>query len=155
MKADYSKEILASIVAESKSYRAVLAALGKVAGGGAWSWLKKKIVEYDLDTSHFYCNYQDRVRFNTKKKEFDEVLIKHPRKYRIRTYQLRRALFESGRVYLCGVCGLGPEWNSKKLVLEIDHIDGDWSNCVSDNLMFVCPNCHSQKPLECDGSTQR
>lgn len=46
-------------------------------------------------------------------------------------------------------------WNGKKLNLEIDHIDNDWSNDRRDNLRFICPNCHSQKPLGCDGSTQR
>lgn len=30
--------------------------------------------------------------------------------------------------------------------LEIDHIDGDWTNCQKSNLRLLCPNCHSLTP---------
>lgn len=42
----------------------------------------------------------------------------------------------------CKECGLS-EWRGKKLVLELDHIDGDTSNNTIENLRFLCPNCHS------------
>ncbi len=31
------------------------------------------------------------------------------------------------------------------MVLEVDHKNGDWSDCRSDNLEFMCPNCHNVK----------
>lgn len=39
-------------------------------------------------------------------------------------------------------------WNKlhpvdNKPLVEIDHIDGDASNCREDNLRVLCPNCHS------------
>ena len=46
--------------------------------------------------------------------------------------------------YLCGICGLGPEWNGMVLVLQIDHINGDSTDSRLENLRFLCPNCHSQ-----------
>lgn len=45
--------------------------------------------------------------------------------------------------YLCYECGI-TDWNNKKLVLELDHIDGDDRNNEPSNLRLLCPNCHSQ-----------
>ncbi len=44
----------------------------------------------------------------------------------------------------CVGCGIGPEWGGQRLVIEVDHIDGDRSNNNIENLRFLCPNCHSQ-----------
>ena len=44
----------------------------------------------------------------------------------------------------CSECKTPNIWNNKKLVLELDHIDGDSFNCNFSNLRYLCPNCHSQ-----------
>lgn len=31
-------------------------------------------------------------------------------------------------------------------VLQIDHIDGNWQNCVRENLRALCPTCHALTP---------
>ena len=43
----------------------------------------------------------------------------------------------------CGECNIN-EWLGKPIVLELHHIDGDNSNNTRENLIFLCPNCHSQ-----------
>lgn len=43
----------------------------------------------------------------------------------------------------CVSCGIS-EWNGTTITLEVDHIDGNWSNNNIDNLRSLCPNCHSQ-----------
>jgi hypothetical protein len=43
----------------------------------------------------------------------------------------------------CKHCGIN-EWNNKPIILELDHIDGDNSNNIRNNLVGICPNCHSQ-----------
>ena len=43
----------------------------------------------------------------------------------------------------CNICGI-DSWNGVKLVLILDHIDGNASNNNKENLRFVCPNCDSQ-----------
>jgi len=55
---------------------------------------------------------------------------------------IKSILFED-RERKCQVCGIS-EWNGKSIVLEIDHIDGNYENNKPENLRFICPNCHSQ-----------
>ncbi|SOK58713.1 hypothetical protein [Yersinia phage fHe-Yen9-04] len=43
----------------------------------------------------------------------------------------------------CFRCGLN-EWMNEPLILEVDHIDGDNTNNIRENLRALCPNCHSQ-----------
>lgn len=46
--------------------------------------------------------------------------------------------------YECAICHLKSIWCGKQLVLQVDHINGDHSDCRIENLRFLCPNCHSQ-----------
>ena len=41
-------------------------------------------------------------------------------------------------------CNITNVWNGKKLVLHLDHIDGNSNNHKLNNLRLLCPNCHSQ-----------
>lgn len=43
----------------------------------------------------------------------------------------------------CSIC-LIEDWNNAPIVFEVDHINGDASNNLPENLRLVCPNCHSQ-----------
>lgn len=47
--------------------------------------------------------------------------------------------------YKCKRCDL-DEWFNEKLIIEIDHIDGDTDNNIRENLVGLCPNCHSLTP---------
>lgn len=49
--------------------------------------------------------------------------------------------------YSCEECG----WNDRHPVddrplVQIDHKDGDPTNCKRENLRVLCPNCHSKTP---------
>jgi hypothetical protein len=52
----------------------------------------------------------------------------------------------------CLKCGTDSEdWMGQKLVLELDHIDGNKRNDERKNLRMLCPNCHSQTETYCKG----
>lgn len=80
-----------------------------------------------------------------RRRSAEEILVDGSG-FRVHTRKLRRALIESGVSYTCSICGQQPEWQGKPLVLQIDHIDGDWSNNRKENLRFLCLHCHSQTP---------
>jgi hypothetical protein len=54
----------------------------------------------------------------------------------------KRYLAET-RGYKCEECGLS-EWNNKPIVLDLDHIDGNFNDNGLHNVRLLCPNCHSQ-----------
>ena len=45
--------------------------------------------------------------------------------------------------YKCACCGIS-EWNNKRIVLELEHINGDSNDNSEANVCLMCPNCHSQ-----------
>jgi hypothetical protein len=56
----------------------------------------------------------------------------------------RKKYLAETRGKICECCGIGTEYNSRPLVLQLDHIDGDSDNNAISNLRLLCPNCHSQ-----------
>ena len=60
------------------------------------------------------------------------------------TSKLRKRLIDNGiKENKCECCGISS-WNDKPLSIELHHIDGNRTNHKLENLMFLCPNCHSQ-----------
>jgi hypothetical protein len=44
----------------------------------------------------------------------------------------------------CGWCERNPA--TKRVPLELEHIDGNWKNNSEQNLTLLCPNCHALTP---------
>jgi hypothetical protein len=49
------------------------------------------------------------------------------------------------RGHTCESCKLDT-WLGQPIALELEHVDGDTKNNVTENLKLLCPNCHSQTP---------
>jgi 5-methylcytosine-specific restriction endonuclease McrA len=45
--------------------------------------------------------------------------------------------------YKCGLCGNTGNWWGLEIQLELHHINGNPKDNRIENLVFMCPNCHS------------
>jgi hypothetical protein len=91
------------------------------------------------------CNRQNERKIYLEKWKRGELpgwsgtkgqIVKSVREYLIHKYDNKCAR--------CGWCEVNPK--SGKVPVQIDHIDGDFRNCKEDNLIVLCPNCHSLTP---------
>jgi hypothetical protein len=141
----YTKEILEVAVSQSLNFTQVCKALGKFPRGATYQLIKNRILDYGININHFLGQATHTgLRHTGKCKTSDpNIVLVDGYKYRAKTSKLRRSLITIGVIYECVICHINT-WNGLPLVLHIDHIDGDWSNCKRDNLRFLCPNCHSQ-----------
>ncbi len=141
----YDKEELQLFVIDSMSYTEVCRKMGKHPVGGTITNIKLMCERYGIDVSHMTGQGHGKGKRSMKRLSPDERLVMGtPTDHRMIAHKLRTALFELGIVHECNKCGIN-EWNGESLVLEIDHIDGQYWNNRQENLQFLCPNCHSQK----------
>jgi hypothetical protein len=136
--------MLEQLVKNSYSISQVLRQLGLAVAGGTHWHISKKIKTYGIDTSHFTGQAANKGKRPVNKKSWSEILVKSDSDYKIGTEILRRALVESGREYKCESCALKDTWNGNPICIQIDHINGNWTDNTPSNLRFLCPNCHSQ-----------
>lgn len=135
------------IVAESFSFAEVARKIGSKPVGGTISNINLKCRRYNIDTSHMTGQAHAKGKVSKQRRTANEILVfGKDTDFRTKPNLLRRALQELGVEYKCSECGIF-EWFGKKLTLEIDHVDGQYWNNTRENLQFLCPNCHSQKPV--------
>lgn len=114
------------------------------------------VTEFGIDVSHFLGQAHQRGKSGPRpRKESVDVLVRHEGRRRTKTLLLRRALLESGVPERCDECGTPPEWHGRPMTLEIDHVNGDWSDDRRENLRLLCPNCHATTTTWCRGGRRR
>jgi len=74
-----------------------------------------------------------------------EVLVNGRIKSRTNSKRLLEALLDSGVSYCCGLCGI-ISWCGHSITLEIHHRSGQETDNRKENLILLCPNCHSITP---------
>ncbi|MFB7916557.1 HNH endonuclease signature motif containing protein [Streptomyces sp. NPDC056061] len=147
---------LREAVENSRSFADLLRRLGRPDSQYQRSLLRRWIGEEGLSTAHFLGQAHQRgLPGPTPAKRPEEVLVKREGSHRTRTTLLRRALTEIGVPERCAECGTSPCWQGKPLTLEIDHINGDWSDDRAENLRLLCPNCHAITDTWCRGGRRR
>ena len=118
--------------------------------------LRRWITEDQLSTEHLLgqAHQRGKTRLASTRRP-EDILVKQDGRRRTRTVVLRRALRETGVPEKCADCGIGPEWLGKPMTLEVDHINGDWSDDRLENLRLLCPNCHAVTSTWCRGGKRR
>jgi len=111
---------------------------------GNFQTIDRYISELNIDISHFGSWQKNRI---TYKYNLSEILVKDS-PYKSRDSLKKRLLTAGLLKYNCSVCNIS-KWQNKKLVLQLDHIDGIPNNNEISNLRLLCPNCHSQTSTFC------
>lgn len=100
------------------------------------SVITNKIKKWNIDISHFILGRNRNIPDN-------QLFVNGiHRRSTVKKRLIEKQLVE----YKCKICGLLPEWNNIPLVLELDHINGNYADNRIENLRLLCPNCHSQQP---------
>ena len=129
----FTKEQIEQFVKDSASYRSLAEKCGYNPDGGSTNKTMKEMIEfYHLDTSHFTGQGWNKNNYN-----YDRFTKGHV----IKAANALPALINI-RGRKCENCGL-ENWLNQPITLEVHHIDGDKLNNDLNNLLLLCPNCHS------------
>lgn len=137
------KDELEKLVKESTSLSQVLKHFNMQNKGSNVPTLRRVLKDYNIDFSHMKrgLNSNQGRKFGFKR-DIKEYLIKDcPFS---RCIVKKRCLAEGILENKCAECGQLPEWQNKKLVLVLDHINGVHNDNRIENLRLLCPNCNSQ-----------
>ena len=135
-----SDEEFKNIVSNANSYSDCLRALGlRTSGGSSTDILKRRIKELNCSIEHF--NQTNKKSYQAKY-SLEEILIENSSYANIASLK-KRLIKEGALEYKCAICGL-TEWLNKPISLQLDHINGINNDHRIENLLFLCPNCHSQ-----------
>jgi hypothetical protein len=149
----YTREVLQEAVQACYSVAAVLRKLGVAQAGGTHAHISRRIKAFGIDTSHFLGQAANQGPWHKgpRRLPWQEVLVLRASGKRQKAHVLRRALLEIGREYRCAGenCGLRDEWLGRRLVLHVNHKNGNWLDDRPENVEFLCPNCHSQTANYC------
>lgn len=100
-----------------------------------------KSIEVDYRASKKICEtcnpHRVRRKIDWSKVLSGEVVAKYHNS--LRKYLLDNHIKENK----CETCGIST-WLTKKIKIQVHHIDGNKYNNVIDNLTMACPNCHTQ-----------
>ena len=95
---------------------------------------KKKFCDNRCQKEFQYKNYI----LKWKKGEFDGLRGEYQISMHIKTYLFKKYNNK------CARCGWGEKnIYTNTIPLEIEHIDGNYRNNKEENLILLCPNCHS------------
>lgn len=114
----------------------------------------KQLGVYNPNSKNDIIDNLNKHRGKRKQTPINEIIFenKHPL---YGTTKLKERLIKENCIeYKCNKCGIS-KWNNEKIVLHLEHIDGNSLNHHISNLTLLCPNCHSQTKTYCRGHGRR
>lgn len=144
MKYNWNKERLEKTVKLANCWFDWLRVLDIPTRGCNYRTLKSKASQYNIDTSHFDYQFSrthngKRVLKNRSNEEIFNDMTPIKQASVKREYILR---ILNNQPY-CEECHIDT-WNNKPIVFQLHHKDGNHKNNKLENLILLCPNCHSQ-----------
>lgn len=144
---------LITLVNESKSSAELARRLGYSPKSGTITRLKKKLVELNIDTSHWTGQLWNKGKTSLEdarmrpRKPNEEIFSENSNAAAtyVRKLVKTKKLLPEG----CQMCNVVDSWNGKPINLQLDHINGIRHDHRLENLRWLCPNCHSQTDTFC------
>ncbi len=116
--------------------------------------LNYKIINVRLLKENLKVTKKTKWSTGKIKQPLDNILVENST-YTNRAHLKIRLIEENIIEYKCEKCNNIGNWLSKKLILQVDHINGVNNDNRICNLRFLCPNCHSQTETFCRPSLNK
>lgn len=156
MKYNWNLSNIQEAVSKADSYSETLRIMNIPTSGRNADTLKRKIEEYNINIDHFtfskqYKNGSEHLKY----KEASQYLKENSN---IKPSKLKEKLLKEGiKQNICEnpecPCKDGT-WLYRRLVCQLHHINGDETDNRIENLIMLCPNCHSQTENFCGNSNK-
>jgi hypothetical protein len=143
-------ETFKTLVKNNRTWINLALACGFKSVGGCHKFLVRRIKMLGLDMNHFDRGHVDD----------DKIFVMDGKQTQVTT--IKRRLLQD-RPHECNACknvnftkrdGV-LMWNDQKITLQLEHINGVNNDNRHENLILLCPNCHSQTSTFCGGNSKK
>lgn len=98
---------------------------------------------YSSRGAKYFCSRECYNHYHSQE-NYQKYLDDNSIAYGFKNMQNYKKYFLEDQNHKCAICGIEDTWNNQKLVLILDHINGNADDNARENLRLVCPNCDSQ-----------
>jgi hypothetical protein len=142
-------------VLNAKNIAQVMANMKHVDSSSGRKTIKKYIIIYNINTSHFETvkeRYERAPYVINAKIPNSDVFIEN-NNHHLSGYSLKKRLYEEGlKKPICEKCGQDENWHGEHIGMILDHINGIHNDNRLENLRILCPNCNAALPTHCRGN---